>query len=75
MVKITLVVAVVLTKLVVVVLATVVLLLQLQPLAVVTEAATSTPPRDVGAATASLVLHSAGGLGMTRYGLRRAVRS
>jgi hypothetical protein len=47
-------------------------------------------PRDVGAATASLVLHSAGGLvillfttvlgvykprGMTRYGLRRAVRS
>jgi hypothetical protein len=77
----------VVTKLVVVVIATVVLLLQLGPLAIATDAATSTPARDVDPETASLVLHSAGGLavllfttvlgvykprGMTRYGLRRA---
>ena len=78
------------TKLVVIVVATAVLLLQLRPLAAATEAATSTPARDVGTETASLVLHATGGLvillftavlgvykprGMTRYGLRRTARS
>ena len=77
------------TKLIVIIVATGVLLLQLRPLATATEAATSTPAGDVGTETASLVLHSAGGLaillfttvlgvykprGMTRYGLRKATR-
>src|SRR5688572_211826 len=79
----------VLTKLVIIVLATVVLLLQLRPLAAATDTATSSPGADVGAETASLVLHSAGGLavlvaatvlgiykprGRTPYGLRRGDR-
>jgi hypothetical protein len=77
----------VIMKLGIVVVATVVLLLQLRPLSEATDRAATTPAPDLGAETASLVVHSAGGVlvllaatvlgiykprGITRYGARRA---
>jgi hypothetical protein len=79
----------VIVKLGIVGISTGVLLLQVRPLSAATERAATTPVPDLGAETASLVLHSAGGValllaatvlgiykprGLTRYGARRADR-